>query len=95
MIERTAGASGSAASHSCRSSDAGITHSETVETVVDGTTGALVADRSAEAFAAALSDVVHRVPDREAIRSNAERFSIEAFKSHFQHAVEDALRPAV
>jgi glycosyltransferase involved in cell wall biosynthesis len=60
------------------------------ETVIDGVTGALVTDRSAAALADALGAVAARPLDPEAIRNNAERFSIAAFKTNFQHAVEDA-----
>ena len=60
------------------------------ETVIDGITGALVTDRSAAAFADAMAGVVARGLDADAVRTNAERFSIAAFKAHFQNAVEDA-----
>jgi glycosyltransferase involved in cell wall biosynthesis len=62
------------------------------ETVIPGVTGALVAEPSADAFAAAIRDVVDRPLDRGAIRTNAGRFSIEQFKARFQDAVHDTLR---
>jgi hypothetical protein len=50
-------------------------------------TGALVADRSAQAFAEALERVRRQPGDREVIRRHAERFSQAAFKTHFAAAV--------
>lgn len=60
------------------------------ETVIEGQTGALVADRSAAAFADGLQRVLRLKRDPRGIRANAERFSIAAFKSHFHAAVEGA-----
>src|SRR6185369_1076925 len=45
-----------------------------VETVVDGETGALVDDLSAEAFADAIARTMNRLFDRGRIRAHAERF---------------------
>ena len=59
------------------------------ETVVDGVTGALVNDRSAAAFADALARVAGGDLQPDAIRTNAERFSIGAFKTTFQAAVDE------
>ena len=59
------------------------------ETVVDGVTGALVNDRSAGAFADALARVAGGDLQPDAIRTNAERFSIGAFKTNFQAAVDE------
>lgn len=61
-----------------------------LETVVPGVTGELVSDASPAAFAEAIRRVVDRAQDREAIRANAERFSIAQFKTRFQEAVQDA-----
>ena len=62
------------------------------ETVIDGQTGALVAEPSAEAFAAAIREVIDRPLDRGVIRLNAERFSIPQFKARFRDAVHSTLR---
>jgi glycosyltransferase involved in cell wall biosynthesis len=67
-------------------------HGGACETVVDGVTGALVADRSSEAFAEALDRVLHQSADPEAVRSHAERFSKAAFKARFAAAVGEAQR---
>jgi glycosyltransferase involved in cell wall biosynthesis len=61
------------------------------ETVVDGVTGVLVGDESAEAFAAGLSRVRALDRDPAAIRANAERFSRARFMTDFQAAIADAL----
>ncbi len=60
------------------------------ETVLNGITGALVNDRSAGAFAEALAGVAAGGLQSDAIRANAERFSIAAFKANFQAAVDEA-----
>ena len=62
-----------------------------LETVIDGVTGALVADRSPAAFADGLAQVLGRRRDAGAIRANAERFSVAAFKAAFGAAVIDAI----
>jgi glycosyltransferase involved in cell wall biosynthesis len=62
------------------------------ETVVDGVTGALVADRSAQAFAEALDRVRREPRDRDVIRRHAERFSKAAFKTHFAVAAGETPR---
>lgn len=61
------------------------------ETVIDGETGALVAEPSAEAFAAAIARVVKAPVDRLAIRRNAERFSRAAFREAFTAAVAETV----
>jgi glycosyltransferase involved in cell wall biosynthesis len=64
------------------------------ETVIDGSTGVLVADDSAAAFADGLSRVRHLKLDPVAIRANAERFSRSRFLADFRSAVDDAMRAA-
>jgi glycosyltransferase involved in cell wall biosynthesis len=61
------------------------------ETIVDGVTGVLVDDSSAEAFAEGLRTVASNEPDRDAIRANSLRFSKERFMTEFQAAVDDAI----
>jgi glycosyltransferase involved in cell wall biosynthesis len=58
------------------------------ETVRHGETGILVADASAEGFAAAIRDTKVGGFDPQAIRANAERFSREAFQERFKAEVE-------
>jgi glycosyltransferase involved in cell wall biosynthesis len=50
-----------------------------VETVIDGETGALVDDLSAEAFADAIARTMNRAFDRGRIRAHAERFGRKRF----------------
>jgi glycosyltransferase involved in cell wall biosynthesis len=67
------------------------------ETVVDGHTGVLVADRSVDAFADGLTRARRLEFDRDAIRQHALQFSRERFLNQFRQAVDDALaagRPA-
>jgi glycosyltransferase involved in cell wall biosynthesis len=58
-----------------------------LETVIDGATGVLVREQTAEAFA----EAIHRFESMEfssvAIRRNAERFSLEAFKEAIEGIV--------
>ena len=61
------------------------------ETVIDGVTGALVDEPSAEAFADGLSTVLAAGLDPYAIRQNAERFSISAFRTAFSAAVNETI----
>jgi glycosyltransferase involved in cell wall biosynthesis len=61
------------------------------ETVIDGVTGVLVDDGSAEGFAEGLGRVRRLRLDRAAIRANAERFSRQRFMIDFQAAVSAAL----
>ena len=61
------------------------------ETVVDGQTGVLVADGSADAFAEGLARARRLRFDRTAIRAHAEQFSHERFMSGFQAAVASAV----
>jgi glycosyltransferase involved in cell wall biosynthesis len=67
-------------------------HGGACETVVDGVTGALVADRSGQAFAEALDRVRRRPCDREVIRRHAERFSKAAFTTRFAAAIVETSR---
>ncbi|HEX6974381.1 MAG TPA: glycosyltransferase [Vicinamibacterales bacterium] len=61
------------------------------ETVIDGLTGTLAEDGTAEAFADALARADRLAPDRAAIRANAEQFSRERFMTEFRHAVHQAI----
>lgn len=61
------------------------------ETVVEGLTGILVADRSAAAFADGLARLLDQRPDTGAIRANAERFSVKAFKERFEAVVAETV----
>ncbi|HEV3484084.1 MAG TPA: glycosyltransferase, partial [Vicinamibacterales bacterium] len=60
------------------------------ESVVHGVTGILVRDPSAEAFVEGLADVQRIRFDRDAIRTNALRFSRERFLATFAEAVDAA-----
>ena len=60
------------------------------ETVVDGATGVLVSDASAEAFAEALSQVLERGFEPGALRQHALGFSRDRFVTDFQAAVTTA-----
>ena len=62
------------------------------ETIVDGVTGALVPECTAEAFAAGIERVRTNPVDPDAIRHNAERFSREAFKAAFAATIDDAIQ---
>lgn len=65
------------------------------ETVIDGVTGALVDDPSAAAFADGLQRVLAQRKDSAALRANAQRFSVSAFKTRFDATVRESLeRPA-
>ena len=61
------------------------------ETVLDGVTGVLVEDGSAESFAEGLARVRSLRLDPTALRANAERFSRQRFMTDFQAAVADAI----
>jgi glycosyltransferase involved in cell wall biosynthesis len=61
------------------------------ETILDGVSGVLVTDRSADAFADGLRRVTSIPLDRVAIRANAARFSKERFMTDFQTAVDEAI----
>lgn len=61
------------------------------ETVIDGYTGRLVAEATAEAFADAMHDVASRDFQAAAIASHAASFSIGRFESEFAGAVSQAL----
>ncbi|MGH9311330.1 MAG: glycosyltransferase [Vicinamibacterales bacterium] len=61
------------------------------ETVVDGVTGLLVKDGTADAFADALSHTLATAFDEQAIRANALRFSRAQFLASFRAAVDEAV----
>ena len=61
------------------------------ETVVHGTTGVLVGDRSVEGFAEGLAAALRTSFDRDAVRANALRFSRQQFRERFVAAVADAV----
>ena len=61
------------------------------ESVIDGTTGVLVSNRSTDALAAGLRRVLETTFDAAALRANALRFSRRRFLIEFQSAVEDAI----
>jgi glycosyltransferase involved in cell wall biosynthesis len=61
------------------------------ETVIDGVTGVLVDDGSADGFAAGLERLTGLGLDRQVIRENAERFSRQRFMTDFQAAVAAAI----
>ena len=61
------------------------------ETIIPGVTGALVSEAAPEAFAEAIRQVIDRPADRAEIRANAERFAVDRFKHHFQHAIGETL----
>jgi glycosyltransferase involved in cell wall biosynthesis len=54
------------------------------ETVIDGETGTLVDDLSAEAFADAIARTLDRPFDRAGIRAHAERFGRQRFGDEMQ-----------
>jgi glycosyltransferase involved in cell wall biosynthesis len=60
------------------------------ETVIDGVTGVLVEEASAEAFAEGLARVQTLPFDPVAIRAHAEQFSRARFMTDFQAAVAAA-----
>jgi glycosyltransferase involved in cell wall biosynthesis len=62
------------------------------ETVIDGVTGALVADCTGPAFADGIRRVIDMAVPPDAIRVNAERFSVDAFKREFMRAVDETVR---
>ncbi|HEY0663711.1 MAG TPA: glycosyltransferase, partial [Thiobacillaceae bacterium] len=64
------------------------------ETVIDGQTGALVAQPEPAAFAEAIHRVIATPPDRAVVRANAERFSVAQFKTHFAAALDEAGTPS-
>ena len=61
------------------------------ETVIDGETGVLVEEPTADAFADGLARVRSLQLAAEAIRTNAERFSRERFMTDFQAAIDEAM----
>jgi glycosyltransferase involved in cell wall biosynthesis len=58
------------------------------DSIIDGETGVLVPEATPEAFAEAMSQVDFDRFDPEAIRRNAERFSLEEFQRSFMSEVE-------
>jgi len=62
-----------------------------LESVSDGTTGVLVRDLSAEAFAAAIGDVLSRGFDPVVIRRHAESFSRPRFQREFQQQISELI----
>ena len=61
------------------------------ETVIDGTTGALVPTGDAAAFADAIRRTIDARLDAGTIRRHAEGFSKPRFQASFTQAVTDAL----
>ena len=61
------------------------------ESVVDGSTGVLVPDRSSDALADGLRRVLAARFDPAVLRANALRFSRQRFLTEFRSAVDDAL----
>ena len=61
------------------------------ETVIDGQTGVLAAEATADAFAAALTRARTIAFDEQFIREHALRFSRERFMSDFKRVVDDAI----
>ncbi len=62
-----------------------------LDSVVDGVTGILVRENSADAFAAAFRDVATRAFDSTAIRRHAESFGRDRFQREFQDAVAETV----
>ena len=62
------------------------------ETVVDGSTGVLVTEATASAFAAAIDQVRRGHFDTAAIRRHAVRFSRERFQTAFRQQVDQVVR---
>lgn len=65
-----------------------------LETVIDGLTGVLVSEPTAEAFAAGLTRALSHEFDASAIRRNALRFDRARFAGEFQACVTDMLQHA-
>jgi glycosyltransferase involved in cell wall biosynthesis len=61
------------------------------ESVIDGTTGVLVPERSVDAFVAGLRRVLETSFDAAALRANALRFSRQRFLSEFRTAVDETI----
>ncbi len=61
------------------------------ETVTDGTTGVLVAEATADAFADGLERLTRTPLDPAAVRANALRFSRQQFITSFKQALADAI----
>ncbi len=74
----------------CGSPVVALARGGSLDTVADGTSGALVADQDERLFAEAIGRVLAAEIDRDACRSNAERFSAERFRRDFDDWVEGA-----
>jgi glycosyltransferase involved in cell wall biosynthesis len=66
-----------------------------IETVIPGTTGALVDTATPEAFAASIARAVEHPYDSAAIRTHAERFGRERFGDELEALVTSRLEAAV
>ncbi len=66
-----------------------------VETIVDGETGILVNQPTAEAFADAMRTAQARPFNQGITRRNAERFSTPRFRTEFKNAIDEALNLSV
>ena len=64
------------------------------ETVIDGRTGVLVADRSADGLAEGLLQALKIPFDTDEVRANALRFSRDRFLREFRDAVDEAMTMA-
>jgi glycosyltransferase involved in cell wall biosynthesis len=62
-----------------------------LETVINGDTGILAGDPSAESFAAAFDEVARTRFDSARIRRHAERFSTDRYVREFQAAVDETM----
>ena len=63
------------------------------ETIVDGETGILVSQPTAEAFADGLKAAQARSFNQNITRRNAERFSTARFRTEFKNTIDQALKP--
>jgi glycosyltransferase involved in cell wall biosynthesis len=66
-----------------------------LETVIDGETGVLVGEATAEAFAAALERVSRTSFDMERLRGHALRFSRERHMTHMRAVIDETLTAPV
>lgn len=66
-------------------------HGGACETVVDGVTGALVPEATADAFAGAIDRIVRAPLDTAAIREHALRFSRDRFHAEFEQQVDELM----
>ena len=63
------------------------------ETIVDGETGILVSQPTAEAFADGLKAAQARSFNQNITRRNAERISTARFRTEFKNTIDQALKP--